>query len=82
MKTNELRTWGNDPATGERIHETPAKPKQTYRYCTDATAGSIEAESLQDALDMVGPTPAQLADGAFAWVEGLDGRRISVGECF
>jgi hypothetical protein len=42
---------------------------KTYKYATDATMGTIEADSLCHAMSLVRPTTEQLADGGWAWVE-------------
>lgn len=54
---------------------------KTYNYCTDSESGEVEADSLQEALEQVQPKPAQIADGAFAWVEDPDtGERLYCAE--
>ncbi len=51
-----------------------------YRFCTDSESGVIAAESLEAALEKVSPTEAAIRDGAFAWVEDSEGRRLYVAE--
>lgn len=50
---------------------------KAYDYKTDASSGTIEASSAEDALRQVmaeeGITEATMADGAWAWVEAADG---------
>jgi hypothetical protein len=67
------RYLGPDAHGIEPICETTKTP---YRYATDATMGTIEAESLESAMDQVRPTEAQIADGGWAWVEAPDGERL------
>jgi hypothetical protein len=45
-------------------------------YKTDSESGTMEAESLDAAMDTIRPTAEQIADGAWAWVEAEDGERI------
>ena len=54
----------------------------TYTYQTDAVSGEIEAESLQDALDILDSLENVtdcLDDGAWAWVQADDGERAYIG---
>jgi len=60
--------------------EVPAK----FKWRTDGASGTIEAQDINDAITQLAnddewPTEAQIADGAFGWVEGPDGERRSVG---
>ena len=54
---------------------------KTYRYCTDTDSGTIEAESIVDALAQIAPTEEQIENGGFAWVENPETmERLAVGE--
>ena len=53
---------------------------KSYTYKTDSESGAIIARTLQDAMDIVRPSAAAIADGAWAWVENEDGERLAVGE--
>lgn len=41
----------------------------TFNYRTDAETGTVQSQSLRDAFEKMLPTDAQLADGAWLWVE-------------
>jgi len=54
----------------------------TYTYKTDAVSGTIEADSLADALRMIDRgenITDTLADGSWAWVEDSTANRIYLG---
>jgi len=54
---------------------------KTYTYRTDSELSEVEAEGLAEALDEIAPTPKQIGDGAWAWVEDPDtGERLYVAE--
>jgi hypothetical protein len=49
----------------------------TYFYQTDAVGGTIEAVSLQDALEsVIEKESLDSEDGSTAFVEDVDGRRL------
>jgi hypothetical protein len=55
-------------------------------YKTDAVSGTMETESLQAALDTLDAQESIsdclsdcLSDGAWAWVEDMDGNRLYLG---
>lgn len=47
-----------------------------YDYRTDEEMGEVEADSLEEALEMVKPTARETKDGAWAWVEDESGERL------
>jgi hypothetical protein len=52
----------------------------SYTFKTDSESGTIMARTLQDAMDIVRPSAAAIADGAWAWVENEDGERLTIGK--
>ena len=54
----------------------------TYRFQTDAVGGTVEAESLVEALEIVDSEENIrdfIGDGAWAWVEDEEGERKELG---
>lgn len=51
-----------------------------YTFKTDAESGTIEACSMEDALDKLDITQAMIDDGAWAWVEDENGERRYIAE--
>lgn len=53
---------------------------KSYKFATDADSGTIQAESFEAAVEILDAmlTDDLLEDGAFGWVENLDGSRYEV----
>lgn len=56
--------------------------EREYHYATDAESGTIHAASYQAACDALDAmlTDEAIADGAWGWVEDVDGERYHRGE--
>lgn len=59
-----------------------AKKVFKYRFATDSSSGVLIARDFTEAKMMLADklTDEALADGAFGWVDDLDGYRHTIGE--
>lgn len=65
----------------KKISEAWKSDKQGFAFKTDAESGEIYADDFEDAQEQLRKmfSEAALADGAWGWVEDLDGDRFEIG---